>query len=212
MLPAEPLQAERLADLLVRRRDEDEVARRPEALASQRRERDGARGHLVLHVEGAAAPDLFADELARPGIPFPLRGVGDDRVGVTEERQARPVAARQARDEIRALGRARIELGLDAVRREVVAQHLGCERLVPRRVDGVQAEEPLQELDRLVAERDRRHQACCCADCCCDSAVRSLRERQSSGKNVWWISRPSTSTGVPCVPTTESPITRATTL
>ena len=39
-----------------------------------------------------------------------------------------------------------------------------------------------------------------------------LRARQSEGKKLWWIIFPSTSTGVPCVPTTWSPMIRATTL
>src|SRR6267142_4535499 len=42
--------------------------------------------------------------------------------------------------------------------------------------------------------------------------VRSLRTSQSSGKKEWWISRPITSTGVPCVPITSAPIVRCTTL
>ena len=42
--------------------------------------------------------------------------------------------------------------------------------------------------------------------------VRSFRTSQSSGKNEWWIKRPITSTGVPCVPITSPPITRCTTL
>ena len=44
-----------------------------------------------------------------------------------------------------------------------------------------------------------------------DFAVSSLRTSQSSGYSTRWINRPSTSTGVPCVPITCSPITRATT-
>src|SRR5579862_4956350 len=42
--------------------------------------------------------------------------------------------------------------------------------------------------------------------------VSSLRTSQSSGKKEWWIRRPITSTGVPCVPTTSPPIVRCTTL
>src|SRR5581483_2477410 len=42
--------------------------------------------------------------------------------------------------------------------------------------------------------------------------VSSFRTSQSSGKNEWWIRRPITSTGVPCVPITSPPITRWTTL
>ena len=44
-----------------------------------------------------------------------------------------------------------------------------------------------------------------------ESAVSSFRTSQSSGNAVFETSFPSSSTGVPCVPTTLSPITRATT-
>ena len=51
-----------------------------------------------------------------------------------------------------------------------------------------------------------------CQSCSFASAVSSLRASQSSGYSSCLISFPSSSTGVPCVPTTSSPITRATTL
>ena len=85
----------------------------------------------------------------------------------------------------------------------VQRKELGHEGLVPRRVDRVQSQELLQQPDCFVLE------AHCSA---CESAVSSLRTRQSSGKKTTWTRRPSTSTGVPWVPTTESPITRVTTL
>ncbi len=52
----------------------------------------------------------------------------------------------------------------------------------------------------------------CAQSCSFASVVSSLRARQSSGYISCLISFPSSSTGVPCVPTTSSPITRATTL
>ena len=81
-------------------------------------------------------------------------------VSVCERKQRLgPSPPAQPRDEVRALGRARVELDLDAVRREVLAQQLRGERLVAGRVDGVQPQQPLQQVDRLVAERDvDRHQ------------------------------------------------------
>ncbi len=48
---------------------------------------------------------------------------------------------------------ARVELALDAVLREVVAQKLRRLRLVPGRVDGVEPKERLQERGHLVPER-----------------------------------------------------------
>ena len=46
MLLAQPLEAEAVADLLVGGRREDQVAARPEALARERRDRDGVRRDL----------------------------------------------------------------------------------------------------------------------------------------------------------------------
>jgi hypothetical protein len=63
---------------------------------------------------------------------------------VAEEGERRAVAAGQPCDEVRPLGRPREQLGLDAVRCEVVAQALGRDRLVARRVDRVQLQQLLQ--------------------------------------------------------------------
>src|SRR5689334_12257388 len=156
---AQPLQPEAVPDLLVGAGREDEVARGLEALPRERGERHRLRGDLPLHVERAAAPDLGAANLARPGIRLPLRRVGDDGVRVGQEQQARPTAAPgQPRDEVRALGGACLELALDAVPCEVVAQQLGRLRLVPGRVDRVEPDELLQELGDLVAERHGGHE------------------------------------------------------
>ena len=74
------------------------------------------------------------------------------------KQEPRPVAAsRDARDEARPLGHARVELALDAERLQVVAQQLGRDRLVAGRIDGVQADQLLEELDDLVAQGLRRH-------------------------------------------------------
>jgi hypothetical protein len=58
MLAAQPLDTERLADLLVRGRREHEVAERLEALACERGDGHGVRGGVPLHVERAASPDV----------------------------------------------------------------------------------------------------------------------------------------------------------
>ena len=177
MLIAEPLEPEVVPDLLVCGRDEDQVAGRLEALARQRRNRHGARRDLILHVERSAPPDVVVGEVAGPRVARPLVGIGDDRVRVREEAERRPVAALEARDEVGPLRRARIELDLDAVRLEVVAQELRRDRLVPRRVDRVQPQELLEQADRLVLQA---HAFCCS----CERAVSSLRTRQSSGKKT----------------------------
>ena len=150
MVLAEPLEAVVVADLLVGGGDEDEVARRREAFARERGDRDGARRDLILHVERAAAPDVVVGEVAGPGIARPLGGVGDDGVGVGEEAERGAVAALDPGDEVRPLRHAGVELDLDAVRLQIVAQELGGDRLVARWVDGVQAQQLLQQPDRFV--------------------------------------------------------------
>src|SRR5581483_9073294 len=154
--PFEPVR-DPLAELLVRGRGEEQVAGRPEPLPRQRRDRDGGRGHLALHVERSAAPDLAVAELARPRVDLPLRRVGKHGVRVREQHQARPLApAAEARDEVRPLRLPRVELAFDAARLEVVAEELRRPGLVPRRVDGVRADQLLEEPDRLVPKRHRR--------------------------------------------------------
>jgi hypothetical protein len=146
----EPLQAESVADLLVGGRDEDEVAGAPPAFACERRERDGRRGDLPLHVERSAPPDLLADELAAERVALPLARVGEHDVGVREQRERRPAAGpADARDEIRALGNARVELALHARGLQVVAQELCRRSLVAWRIRRIETDEPLQEVDDL---------------------------------------------------------------
>ena len=95
-------------------------------------------------------PRRAVAQLARPRIDRPLRRVGEHGVGVREQEQRRAVAACPgcARRGC-PLGLARVQLALDAERLEVVAQQLGRQRLVPRRVDGVQADQRLEEPRRL---------------------------------------------------------------
>ena len=69
---------------------------------------------------------------------------------MAEERQRRPVATLEPCDEIRPPRYARVELGIDPVAREVVAEQLGGVGLVPRRIDRVEPEERLEERGNLV--------------------------------------------------------------
>src|SRR6185436_1413832 len=79
---------------------------------------------------------------------------GEHDVGVREQRERRAVArAADARDEVRALGRAGEERALDAGRLEVVAQELSGRRLVPRRVGRVDADQPLEQIDDVAQRR-----------------------------------------------------------
>src|SRR5262245_10580633 len=92
-------------DLFVGSRDEEEIAGGLEPLADERRERDRIGRNLILHVECSATPDLAVDEVARPRIALPLRRIREHRVRMADERERRTVAALDARDEVRPLGR-----------------------------------------------------------------------------------------------------------
>jgi hypothetical protein len=158
MRVAEPRQAEVLADLLIRTRDEQHVPRRLEPFAGERGERHGARGHLALHVERATAPHMPVLHRAAPRIRRPLARVSWNRVGVRQQHQRRAVApAAQPRDQVGPVRNPRQQLTLDPCRFEVALQELGRLRLVPRRVDGVEANQVAEELRRLLAQGDRDH-------------------------------------------------------
>jgi hypothetical protein len=87
-----------------------------------------------------------------------------------EEDEPRPaVAAGNPRDEIRPLRDLRVELARDTALLEVFAEELGGPGLVPGRIDGVQADQRLKELDDL-AQSDSFA-----------SAVSRFRTSQSSG-------------------------------
>src|SRR5919201_6402362 len=74
-----------------------------------------------------------------------------------EEHEARAAVTRQTRDEVCALRHLRVQLALDPALSEVGAQELGGGRLVSGRVHRVEPDQLAEELDRLVAERDRGH-------------------------------------------------------
>ena len=115
-------------------------------LAGERDERHGGRRDVALHVERAATPHLAVDEVARPGVARPLGGVGEHRVGVRHQQEARAVASGKPRDEVRPLGRLRDELARDAVSSQVRGQEVGGARLVAGWVDGVEPKQLLEEL------------------------------------------------------------------
>ena len=147
VLSYEPLEPEPRTDLLVGGGDEDHVAGAAPAFARERRERDGGRSHLALHVECAAAPDLVADQLGPERVVLPCGRVGEHDVGMREERERRPVTgAAKPCDEVCTLGHTREELALDPRRLEVVAQQLRRQGLVAGRVRRIDADEPLEQL------------------------------------------------------------------
>jgi hypothetical protein len=159
VLAHEPLQADVDAHLLVGGRHEDQIAVGPEAVTRERRDRDRGCGDVALHVERAAPPDLVVEQLGAPGIALPLGGIGKHRVGVGEQREARPRAPpRKPRDEVGPSRLAGEQLRLDAAFREVLAEQIGRNGLVPGRVDRVESDQRLQELDRLLTKRGDGHQ------------------------------------------------------
>ena len=202
-LAREPRRSESVADLLVRRQSQQVARGRAPSRASDANATVAAA--TPFHVERATPPDLAVDHVARPRIARPVRRVGEHGVRVRQEQKRRPVAAREPRDDVRAIRRPSEHGAGHAVPREVAVQAFGSAGLVPWGIDGVEPEQVLEETDDLLAER---HEGVLSAF---DRAVSSFRTSQSSGKNTVCTSRPSTSTGVPCVPTTASPITRATT-
>ena len=113
-----------------------------------------------LFMSSAPRPQTIAvAQLAGERRHRPLGRIGEHDVRVAEEEQRRPVAARDPRDEVRALGHLRDQLALDAVRLEVVAQELGRSGLVAGRVRRVDADQALEKVGDLVAQVCRGHRA-----------------------------------------------------
>ena len=134
-------------------------------------------------------------------------GSATHRVGVREQARGDGPSPRRAvaRRGCAGSGVLRDELARDAVPLEVVAQQLrgDCVSL-PGGLTVSSAEQLLEERRHLVRGASRRPAFDCAGQLV--AHVPELRVDDASGS-----SRPSTSTGVPCVPTTLSPITRATT-
>ena len=123
MLLREPLGAEQAADLLVDdAHDLQLAARRPPALARERRPRHDLGRRLGLHVERAAAPHVAVVQLARPRVARPVLGRGEHGVDVREVAEHRAVGlAAQRRDEVGALVLGADQLALEARLGQVVA-------------------------------------------------------------------------------------------
>ncbi len=148
-----------MADLLVRGGCEDHVPFGLESLPGERRECHRGRCHLTFHVERATPPDLASAKLAGPWADRPLRWIGEHgvRMGEKEEARSLGVSAADPRDEVRPLGNPRMEPALDPERLEPGAKELGRPGLVSGRIDGVDANEVLEQLRHLVAQGDRSH-------------------------------------------------------
>jgi hypothetical protein len=112
----------------------------------------------VLHVDGAAPPDVAFVDVAGEGRARPRLGLDGDDVEVCGQQQRRLFARTlQARDHVLALGGLADERRRQPRPREEVGEVLGRRRLVARRVGRVDAQKRLQVPDRLVAEIGRRY-------------------------------------------------------
>ena len=148
----EPLGAEPAAGLLVDDGDDLQLsARGPPALA-----REVRRGHrlgrgLGLHVDRAAAPQRAVVDLAGPRVVAPVGRIGEHRVDVREVAEHRALRlAPQSRDEVRALGILGAEqLALEPGVLEIALQPLLARALVAGRIDGVEADQPREDVSRL---------------------------------------------------------------
>jgi hypothetical protein len=140
--------------LLVGDRQEPEVAGRAEAAAGQVGQGDRAGGHLVLHVDRAAAvevPVVVDDALERRVRPVP--GIGRYDVRVADEGQrGGAVGSGDPGDQVRAVGLAGDQLARHPGVLEVAAQVLGGPGLVAGRVGGVETDQVAGERDDLVLQ------------------------------------------------------------
>ena len=114
-------------------------------------------GHLRLHVERPAPPQVAVDHLAGPGVVRPLGRVGEHRVDVPEVAEhgtASPRAVRrpQVRHQVRTVLVGRQQLGPEAGVAQISGQELDRGALVARRVDRVEADQLAQDLGGLALE------------------------------------------------------------
>jgi hypothetical protein len=156
---AQPTCADIATGLLVG--DEHELERptsRPPAVSGQRNRGHGFSRDLRLHVERPAAPQEAVRDIARPGVVPPLGRIREHGVDMPEVHKRRAVAAAERRDQVRAIIDGGKQLGLEARLLQVVGEVFDRRTLVARRIDGVEANEPLQDFGRLPLEIRRRHE------------------------------------------------------
>ena len=106
----------------------------------------------VLHVDGAAAPDVAVPDLAGERVDRPLAGVGRHDVEVAVDQQRRPAAvgALDAGDRRCAARRGLDDLRLDADLVELGGHPFGGRPLGMGRVGGVDADEVDEQIGDLV--------------------------------------------------------------
>ena len=118
MLAHEPLEAEAVADLLVGRGDEDEVAAPAPALARERCASATALAATWPFMSSAPRPQTNPSRSSPPnGSALHSRAsAGTTSVCESSASDGPPPRAAQARDEVRPLGHLRVQLALDARR------------------------------------------------------------------------------------------------
>ena len=135
------------APLLVAHQAEQHVARRRGGAGGSPQEGGQHHGHAALHVERTASPDVAVGDLPAEGRSRPAALRGDHIDVALQEQWRRESLAWQSRDQIGSLG----VLGKDPGLKAGIAQHAGnpldAHPLLARRVGGVEAEQPLQQLD-----------------------------------------------------------------
>ena len=149
-LRGEPAGAAHGALFLVGLGHEHELAGEVAAVLEQPAHGHGEGGQQVLHVDGAAPPDVAVLHDAGKGRLVPLVGRRRHDVLVRHERQARPRArAGQRDDEAAPPGRLAHDLAAQTETAKVLVEERGHGRLVAGRVGRVDADQGGEQLARL---------------------------------------------------------------
>ncbi len=157
VLAHDELGPKRTAGLLVGEQAQDHVAGRLQAARLGTHERGEHHRDTALHVERATTPQVAVGDLAGEWSVLPLAARGDDvDVPLQQQRRAR-AAARQPRDQVRALGILRDDARLDAERVEQPSDPRDALTLGAWRVARVEPEQVLQQLSWSVLEAIARH-------------------------------------------------------
>ena len=150
MLLRQELRAEVAAGLLVGDHGEHEATGWDATLRLRPQKSGDHHRHAALHVDCASAPDHAVDDFSAEGRMRPLLAGSRDDVDVAvQEQRSAAVLSTEARDEIRPIGGARVELALHPGGRQQPADVLDALALGARRVRRVEAKQVAQQLDRV---------------------------------------------------------------
>ncbi len=167
--------------LLVGLGDEDHVAGRLHAAAGELGERDGPCRDLALHVGGPATDEQPVALDARERVDGPVVGRRRHDVGVAEQHRRGTIPTLDSGDHVQALGIGADELGLDAGKAQVPGEQLGGNRLAPRRVRRVEADQLLCEVEDLGAQVGHPRRAASSRTCSTGNASCIVPSRSAPG-------------------------------